>query len=129
MTIAAALNSGVSLSDIVMLSIGTGANPENVQIFPPLTNYGPLMWMLPIAFNATPASPILSILMDGVSSADAFICQQLLGSKFLRLEVPLASAIPLDDYQQVPQLISAATAYMETPDWSQTESWVKETFV
>ena len=129
MAIAAALNSGVALSDIVMLSIGTGANPENVQVSPPPTNYGPLMWMLPLSYGSTPASPILSILMDGVASADAFICQQLLGSKFQRLQVPLTSAVPLDDYQDVPQLVTAATDYMKTSCWSDAEKWVRTTFV
>ncbi|HXR78764.1 MAG TPA: patatin-like phospholipase family protein [Bryobacteraceae bacterium] len=128
MAIAAALNSGVALSDIVMLSLGTGMNPENVQITPPATDYGPLMWMLPIAYGSTPASPILSILMDGVASADAFICQQLLGSKFQRLQVPLTSAVPLDDYQAVPQLVTAATDYMKTSCWSDAENWVRTTF-
>jgi patatin-like phospholipase/acyl hydrolase len=129
MAIAAALNSGVALSDIVMLSIGTGANPENVQVSPPPTNYGSLMWMLPVAFNSTPASPIVSILTDGVASADAFICQQLLGSNFRRLQVPLSSPVPLDDYQAVPQLKTAATAYMKAPCWSEAESWVEKTFI
>jgi uncharacterized protein len=129
MAIASALNSGVALSDIVMLSIGTGANPENVQVSPPPTNYGSLMWMLPLPYGSTPASPILSILMDGVASADAFICQQLLGSRFKRLQVPLASAVPLDDYQDVPQLVSAASDYMKTSCWPDAESWVQTTFV
>lgn len=128
MAIAAALNSGVALSDVVMLSVGTGANPENVQISPPPTNYGPLLWMLPLAYNSTPASPILSILMDGVASADAFICQQLLGSNFKRLQVPLTSAVPLDDYQDVPQLVTAATDYMKASCWTDAESWVRTTF-
>jgi patatin-like phospholipase/acyl hydrolase len=128
MAIAAAIESGVALSDIVMLSVGTGMNPENVQVIPPPTNYGPLMWMLPIAYGATPASPILSILMDGVASADAFICQQLLGSNFRRLQVPLKSAVPLDDYQDVPQLVTAATDYMKTSAWSDAVNWVRTTF-
>jgi hypothetical protein len=72
---------------------------------------------------------ILSILMDGVASADAFICQQLLGSRFKRLQVPLAAAVPLDDYQDVPQLVSAASDYMKTSCWSDAESWVRATFV
>jgi hypothetical protein len=128
MAIAAAIQSGVALSDIVMLSIGTGMNPENVQVAPPPTDYGPLMWMLPIAYGSTPASPILSILMDGVASADAFICQQLLGSNFQRLQVPLTSAVALDDYQDVPQLMTAATDYMKTTCWSDAETWVRTTF-
>ena len=129
MAIAAAIQSGEALSDIVMLSIGTGMNPENVQVAPPPTDYGPLMWMLPIAYGSTPASPILSILMDGVASADAFICQQLLGANFQRLQVPLTSAIALDDYQDVPQLVKAATDYMKTTAWSDAVSWVGTTFV
>lgn len=129
MAIAAAIRSGVALSDIVMLSIGTGANPENMQVVPPPTNYGPLMWTLPVAYNSTPALPIVSILMDGVASADAFICQQLLGSNFQRLQVPLKSAVALDDYQDVPELITAATDYMSTSCWSDAEKWVRTTFV
>jgi hypothetical protein len=85
--------------------------------------------MLPISLNATPASPILSILMDGVSSADSFVCQQLLGPRYLRLQVPLPSAVPLDAYQDVPQLVNAANAYTSAPAWSQAENWVKGKFV
>lgn len=129
MALAAALNSGVALPDIVMLSIGTGACPENVQVLPPPTNYGPLMWMLPLALNSTPASPIISILTDGVASADAFICQNILGPRFLRLQVPLTSTIPLDAYQDVPQLESAVDAYMSGSNWTQAEAWVQQTFV
>ncbi len=54
MAIASALKSGVALSDIVMLSIGTGANPENVQVSPPPGTYGPLMWMLRTGYNGEP---------------------------------------------------------------------------
>ena len=127
--LAAALKSGVALSDIVMLSIGTGSFAENVQVLPPPTNYGPLMWMLPIAFNSTPASPLISILMDGVSSVDTFTCQQILGSNYLRLQVPLPYAVPLDGYQDVQQLEKAASAFMTGQAWAQAESWVKQTFV
>jgi hypothetical protein len=67
--------------------------------------------------------------MDGVARADAFVCQQLLGSKFLRLEVPLTSSIRLDDYQDVPQLASAAVDFMKTAGWTDAEKWVKQTFV
>ncbi|MBV8830601.1 MAG: patatin-like phospholipase family protein [Acidobacteriaceae bacterium] len=128
MAIAAALESGIALSEIVMLSIGTGQNPENVQIVPPPTGYGPLMWMLPVSLNSTPATPILAILTDGVASADAFVCQQLLGARFCRLEVPLTSAIPLDDYQDVLTLESAANNYMSGSNWNDVETWVKGTF-
>lgn len=129
MAIASAIRSGVALSDIVLLSVGTGANAESLQVTPPPTNYGPLMWMLPVAYGSTPASPIMSVLMDGVSSADAFVCQQLLGSRFIRLEVPLTSAVRMDDYTAVPELMSAAAGYMKTSTWTNAEQWVQTTFV
>jgi uncharacterized protein len=128
MAIAAAMQAGVPLSEIVMLSLGTGAAPENIQITPPPTNYGPLAWMMPIAVNSTPAMPIMSVLMDGVSSADAFICQQLLGARYLRLQVPLPSPMRLDDYQNVPLLQNAAAQFMTTPEWAQAEVWVSQMF-
>jgi hypothetical protein len=128
MAIAAALASGVALADIVMLSVGTGANPESITVIPPPTNYGPLMWILPFSYGSTPATPIVSMLTDGVASADAFVCQQLLGSNFLRLEVPLTSAIRLDDYGAVTQLDSAASAFMSSETWNAAEGWVLSSF-
>jgi patatin-like phospholipase/acyl hydrolase len=129
MALAAAVKSGVALSDIVMLSIGTGSFAENMQVIPPATNYGPLMWMLPLAMNTTPAAPLISILMDGVSGGDTFVCQQILGANYLRLQVPLPFAIPLDDYQDVSQLESAANTYMTGAAWTQAESWIRQMFV
>lgn len=126
--LAAALKSGVALSDIVMLSIGTGSFSENVQVIPPPTNYGPLLWMMPLAMGATPAMPLISILMDGVSSVDASVCQQILGSNYMRLQVPLPSAIPLDGYQDVSELETAATNFMIGPVWTQAEAWIKQAF-
>jgi patatin-like phospholipase/acyl hydrolase len=127
--LAAALKSGVALSDIVMLSIGTGSFAENMQVIPPATNYGPLMWMLPLSYNATPAAPLMSILMDGVSTVDTSVCQQILGNNYLRLQVPLPSAVPLDGYQDVTELETAANAYMASAAWTQAESWIKQVFV
>ena len=127
--LAAALNQGHALSDIVMLSIGTGSFTENVAVVPPPANYGPLMWMLPIPFNSSPALPLISILMDGVSSVDALVCKQILGANYLRLQVPLSSAIPLDDYQDVAQMETAANACMTGSTWTNVESWIKQKFV
>jgi hypothetical protein len=127
--LAAALKAGVALSDIVMLSIGTGSFAERVQVMPPPTNYGPLMWMLPLPLNSTPATPLISVLMDGVSGVDTSICQQILGPHYLRLQVPLPFAIPLDAYQDVSELENAASTYMAAPAWTQAESWVKQLFV
>jgi hypothetical protein len=129
MAIAAALASGVALADIVMLSVGTGANPERITVIPPPTNYGPLLWILPFGYGSTPATPIVTMLTDGVASADAFVCQQLLGNRFLRLEVPLTSAIRLDDYGAVTQLDSAASAFMASETWSAAEGWVSSRFI
>jgi predicted acylesterase/phospholipase RssA len=129
MAIAAALASGVALADIVMLSVGTGANPESITVIPPPTNYGPLLWMLPFSYGSTPATPIVSMLTDGVASADAFICQQILGNNFLRLQVPLTSAVKMDDYQAVPQLNTSAAAFMNSEAWTRGERWVSSMFV
>jgi hypothetical protein len=112
-----------------MLSIGTGSFAENMQVIPPATNYGPLMWMLPLSYNATPAAPLMSILMDGVSTVDTSVCQQILGNNYLRLQVPLPSAVPLDGYQDVTELETAANAYMASAAWTQAESWIKQVFV
>jgi patatin-like phospholipase/acyl hydrolase len=126
--IASALKAGASLSDIVMLSLGTGSFQENMQVIPPATNYGPLMWMLPLSYGSTPASPLISVLMDGVQSMDTFTCQQILGSNYCRVDVPLPTAVPLDDYQDVSVLQNAVNCYFKGSKWPGQLSWIQQHF-
>lgn len=126
LAIAMALQAGVALSDICVLSLGTGTSPMAMKIVPPPTNYGPLLWMLPFSMPPTPAAPLLSVLMDGVPAADTFQAQQLLRGNFRRANVPLPSQIALDDYHAVPQIVDAANSYMNTPDWQAIVGWARQ---
>ncbi|HEX5481646.1 MAG TPA: patatin-like phospholipase family protein [Terriglobia bacterium] len=122
--LAVALQSGVQLSEITILSVGTGFSIQKMQTIPPPAIYGPLLWLLPFAVPPTPAVPLISVLLDGVGPADTFQCQQILGGRFMRADAPLPSFIPMDDYQSVSQLRGAAASYMNTsPHWQQVRTW------
>lgn len=128
MALAVALQSGVELSEIIMLSLGTGLSIQKMETISPLTIYGPLLWLLPFSLPPTPAVPLISVLLDGVGPADSFQCQQILKDRFMRADAPLPQFIPMDNYQSASQLRDAATSYMQTnPQWQQVRTWAQRT--
>lgn len=125
--LAVALQSGAQLSEIRMLSVGTGLSIQKMQMIPPPAIYGPLLWLLPFSVPPTPAVPLISVLLDGVGPADTFQCQQILRDRFMRADAPLPSFIPMDDYQSVGQLRDAAVSYMgANPQWQQVRAWAEK---
>lgn len=108
----------LALSDICLLSVGTGSSPKIVETG--TTHWGAVQWMLN-PFH-TPAEPLLNILFDGVVNADHFMSKQLLrDDRYLRLNPPLAKQTSLDDWKAVPQLIQTANNF----DLGKTIDWVK----
>jgi patatin-like phospholipase/acyl hydrolase len=103
------------LSDIRLLSVGTGLTPMIVTT--DTTGWGVIQWMLN-PFH-TPSGPLLNILFDGVVNADHFMSKQLLGSRYCRLNPPLARPTMLDDWKAVPQLIETASNFKldSTIEW------------
>jgi predicted acylesterase/phospholipase RssA len=133
--LAMALQAGNALSNIRMLSIGTGSSVQNMPIQLPATYYGPLLWLFPVSIFNAPPVPLISILMGGVSSIDSLEAGQFLGNNssglpnFMRVNVPLPSSIALDDWQDVGQIESAFQTYTAGPEWQQVETWVQQNFV
>lgn len=73
------------LDDVVLLSLGTGLNP-----FAPI--------------------PILSTLFDQVVEAASYLSFQILGTHYFRLNPTLSTAVGLDEYERIPQLMELAEA-------------------
>jgi hypothetical protein len=125
LALAVALQAGTPLSEIVMLSLGTGFAIQKMEIVLPPTFYGPLLWLLPIALPSMPATPLIEVLLSGVGPADSFQCQQILDGNFMRADVPLPTFISMDNYRAVDQLQSAAESYIRnSPAWQQVRAWV-----
>lgn len=73
-----ALSAGeCDLSDVVLLSLGTGENPEYIE--KKVLNWGALRW----------ASPLITILMEGVSDISDYQAKHLLKTHYHRMQVIL----------------------------------------
>jgi patatin-like phospholipase/acyl hydrolase len=107
----------LNLSDISLLSLGTGLTPTILEA--DSTRWGVIQWMLnPFRL---PAEPLLNILFDGVVNADHFMSKQLLRERYCRLNPPLRKPTALDDWKAIPQLIETANDF----DLGPTIEWVK----
>ncbi|SEG37676.1 Patatin-like phospholipase, partial [Variovorax sp. NFACC29] len=116
-------------SDIVMLSLGTGANPVGVptSAVPNPLDWGVTHWLWPFSNGVVPATALLNLTMDATAELAATQAGQLLGGNYMRANLPLAQPFGLDDYKNVGELVSATLNYIETStQWAQVRSWVQE---
>lgn len=119
-------------SDIVMLSLGTGVNPVGVPpgSVPSPLDWGITHWLWPFSDGVVPATALLNLTMDATAELAAIQAAQMLGSNYMRGNVPLAQPFGLDDYKNVGQLVSATQNYIETSsEWAAVRSWVQQTWV
>lgn len=108
--VAQALDKGTGkqkLNKITVLSIGTGVLPKYVSGFN--ENWGYLQW----------APHLITIMMDGVSGVADFQCKQILGPRYLRLDVLFDRDISLDKVEEMPYLIQLA----DREEIEETKKW------
>lgn len=108
--VAQALDKGTGkqkLSKLTVLSIGTGVLPRYVSGFN--ENWGYLQW----------APHLITIMMDGVSGVADFQCKQILGPRYLRLDVLFDRDISLDKVEEMPYLIQLA----DREEINETQKW------
>lgn len=134
LAMAAALRAGRPLESIRMLSVGTGGTDHAMPVphLPLLglkeRNYGMLPWLFPVDWGQTPRFPLVSMLMESGSLADAVACRQVLEGRYRRVQVPLRETIALDEFDKIERLEAAAEAFFETPEWAEARNWVREQF-
>lgn len=108
--VAQALDKGTGkqkLSKITVLSIGTGVLPKYVSGFN--ENWGYLQW----------APHLITIMMDGVSGVADFQCKQILGPRYLRMDVLFDRDISLDKVEEMPYLVQLA----DREEINETKKW------
>ena len=97
------------LSDVLLLSIGTGASPTYIQ--GKHLDWGYAQW----------AKPLVTLILDGVNRIAHYQCQMILGAQYHRIqpEFPASPPIPLDAVRQVPTIVKIADEfeYSATIDW------------
>lgn len=88
------------IDDIVLLSIGTGNSPE--KIVGKTENWGILQW----SFHpfSKMRSPLLALLMDGMSDLEDMYCKEFLKNNYFRINPKVPKFIELDDYKFIPYL-------------------------
>jgi len=129
--VALAIQSGIALSDISLLSIGTGFTNSSLTV----TDAGRLCnglktWVWFEQKGPTPPFPLLNAMMDGVSAINDYTCSQLLGSRYLRINPVLPHTVALDDYSPatLKMFEDTATALFASAAWTQVTDWITANF-
>ena len=87
-----------SLSDVVLLSLGTGTSLTYIK--GKTLDWGYAQWV----------KPLISLMLDGVVGIADYQCKQILGDRYLRIapKFPPGVSIPLDGVKRVPDMINFA---------------------
>lgn len=105
------------LDEIVMLSVGTGFNPNYIK--GKSLDWGYAQWI----------KPLINVLMDGVAGIADYQSKQLLNERYHRLQIVLPSRNPimLDDVKQLDKMDKIATEFDldDTLNWLE-EQWIKD---
>ena len=131
-----AIEEGQSISDIVLLSIGTGITPASMQVTSDTRLcYGLKYWAWLEQSGTTPPFPILNALMDGVSISNDSLTSSLLGGsqnggRYMRVNPTLPESVPLNDYSPATMQMfrDVANKYFESDQWKTIRHWVENTF-
>lgn len=99
------------LSDVVLLSIGTGVSLTYIS--GNTLDWGYAQWV----------KPLINILMDGVAGISDYQAGQLLGDRYHRLQVTFGSdeTIPMDAVSKIDRMDEIGGIY----DISSTTAWIK----
>ena len=129
--VALAIQNGVAISDIALLSIGTGFTNASLQIDGENRLCAGLKtWAWFQQSGPTPPFPLLNAIMDGVSASNDYTCSQLLGGRYLRINPVLPYAVALDDYR--PQTLklfeTTANNLFKSAGWATVANWIKTYF-
>jgi patatin-like phospholipase/acyl hydrolase len=103
--------------EIRLLSIGAGIGADGIA------NNGRLMWGL-LRWGESFADASTT----AVAEFDADLAAALLGENRCRLNAPLSSSVPMDDYAAVDKLIHFAESQIDTPAFAAAERFVSDHF-
>ena len=111
-----------SITDVEVISIGTGISPEGVaegDVGQPL-DWGVTTWMWPWASGGVPATALLNLTLDLASQNLGKITQNLLKKQITRINPVLTKPVALDEYTAKDYAImdEAIKSAMASNDWN-----------
>lgn len=109
-----------NLEDFRILSIGAGDIPNRIK--GKNKNWGLVQWAIS---PLTLGSPLLSLVMDGMSELESFYCSELLTKGFHRVNPKIFRLVSLSEYKYIPYLKALATNY----DLSSTYEFIENSFL
>ncbi len=100
------------ISDVVLLSLGTGTSLTYIKT--KRHDWGYVQW----------AKPLVSLVQDGIAGIADYQCKQMLGRRYHRLApiFPSGVSIPMDEVDRVPYMIEFAEKKV---DLAKTVAWLK----
>jgi uncharacterized protein len=129
--IARLIETGVPISNISLLSVGTGFTNASLSVSR-VTRlcYGLKKWAWIEQNGPTPPMAILNSIMDGVSATNDYLCSQLLGDRYLRINPVLPKSVALDDYSPATMQMfeDTANSFINSSAWSQVADWAQANF-
>lgn len=104
---------GERLSDIVLISFGTGHNPHYIPV--QYGDWGVLHW----------ATKIINLVTEGSAGLADYQCRQLLGTRYLRVNPLLPYSIAMDQVDEIPRMVEIGNKF----DLSEAASWIREIYL
>jgi patatin-like phospholipase/acyl hydrolase len=113
--------------DVLMLSLGTGENPQSIKKAQPLA-WGYLRWIWPLS---KPGAPLLSLMLDGDTNVATYQCTQLLGDSFRRLQIPFdrQDHIDMDQADLIPLMQRYVDGYVQTSTFREVVDWLSRNWL
>ena len=112
--------------DIVLFSLGTGSRPSYLPTSEDDQDWGWKQWA--VRLNPSPDQkvelPLLEMVIDGMVQIPDFQCQQILKSRYHRLQTILPEPIGLDDVGRLDRLVEIGYSV----DLTETIAWIDEYF-
>ncbi|MDR0218817.1 MAG: patatin-like phospholipase family protein [Enterobacteriaceae bacterium] len=121
-----------NLSDIHMLSLGTGDTSDGITVADfddnsPLS-WGVDWWLWPLRWgerNTIPQASLLMLILETTGKTAEFQAKQILGDNYLRANFMLKNPFDIDDWQNIERLDAEVDNYLQTPEWESTCNRVK----
>ncbi len=103
------------LSDVLMLSLGTGTSLQYVK--GKSLDWGYVQWV----------KPLINLMLDGTAGIADYQCSQILGLRYHRLApvFPSGVTVPMDDIDKIPYMIEFAESF----PIEETVEWLKQTWI